>query len=192
MSALVTPSTGQPMRSSSSSGFSLMCCLADGLSHDHAVGTGTVMRPATLEKYAVEAGFGGIEILPSTTTSSASTACPSELNLRNRPAPRARRSALGVPARPGMHVCVDPLVDGSCDAIEPHRCCRADSRQDACRTLDDRHGPHPPAKGRFRCTCGAPEASIQPANALPDDRWSVPVDFQVESLEERLLVKGAE
>jgi len=45
-------------------GFSLMCCLADGLSHDHSVGTGTVMRPATLEKYAVEAGFEGIEILP--------------------------------------------------------------------------------------------------------------------------------
>ncbi len=44
-------------------GFSLMCCLADGLSHDHSVGTGTVMRPATLEAYALEAGFASVEVL---------------------------------------------------------------------------------------------------------------------------------
>lgn len=45
-------------------GFSLFTCLPDGLSHRPSVGTGTVMRPATLEKYAREAGFAGIEILP--------------------------------------------------------------------------------------------------------------------------------
>jgi 2-polyprenyl-3-methyl-5-hydroxy-6-metoxy-1,4-benzoquinol methylase len=45
-------------------GFSLTCCLPDGMSSQPSVGTGTVMRPATLERYAREAGFGGIEILP--------------------------------------------------------------------------------------------------------------------------------
>ncbi|MBB3035752.1 class I SAM-dependent methyltransferase [Hoyosella altamirensis] len=43
-------------------GYSLLCCLPDGLSHEHSVGTGTVMRPATLDKYARQAGFSGIEI----------------------------------------------------------------------------------------------------------------------------------
>lgn len=45
-------------------GFSVMCCLADGLSHDHSVGTGTVMRCSTLERYAVEAGFASVDVLP--------------------------------------------------------------------------------------------------------------------------------
>jgi 2-polyprenyl-3-methyl-5-hydroxy-6-metoxy-1,4-benzoquinol methylase len=45
-------------------GYSLFCCLPDGMSHQPSVGTGTVMRPATLEAYAREAGFAGIEILP--------------------------------------------------------------------------------------------------------------------------------
>ncbi|MGI9577227.1 MAG: class I SAM-dependent methyltransferase [Microthrixaceae bacterium] len=44
-------------------GFSLMCCLADGLSHDHSVGTGTVMRADTLETYARAAGFESVEVL---------------------------------------------------------------------------------------------------------------------------------
>ncbi|MQA17219.1 MAG: methyltransferase domain-containing protein [Pseudonocardiaceae bacterium] len=45
-------------------GFSLMCCLPDGLSHQPSEGTGTVMRPAVLEGYARRAGFAGIEVLP--------------------------------------------------------------------------------------------------------------------------------
>lgn len=45
-------------------GFSLFCCLPDGLSHASSVGTGTVMRPDTLRGYAREAGFADVEILP--------------------------------------------------------------------------------------------------------------------------------
>ena len=45
-------------------GFSLTVCLPDGLSHSPSVGTGTVMRPATFEGYAKQAGFSGVEILP--------------------------------------------------------------------------------------------------------------------------------
>jgi hypothetical protein len=45
-------------------GYSLMCCLPDGMSHQPSVGTGTVMRPSTLEDYARQAGFESIEILP--------------------------------------------------------------------------------------------------------------------------------
>jgi SAM-dependent methyltransferase len=44
--------------------YSLTCCLPDGLSTRPSVGTGTVMRPATLERYARGAGFSGIEVLP--------------------------------------------------------------------------------------------------------------------------------
>jgi 2-polyprenyl-3-methyl-5-hydroxy-6-metoxy-1,4-benzoquinol methylase len=45
-------------------GFSLMCCLPDGMSHAHSAGTGTVMRPETLARYARRAGFAGAEALP--------------------------------------------------------------------------------------------------------------------------------
>lgn len=45
-------------------GFSMFVCLPDGLSHQPSVGTGTVMRPSTLERYATDAGFTGIEVLP--------------------------------------------------------------------------------------------------------------------------------
>ncbi|NMO93891.1 GNAT family N-acetyltransferase [Actinomycetospora sp. TBRC 11914] len=44
-------------------GFSLMCCLPDGLSTPGSVGTGTVMRRGTLESYARAAGFSGVEVL---------------------------------------------------------------------------------------------------------------------------------
>lgn len=44
-------------------GFSLMCCLPDGRSHEHSAATGTVMRHGTLEEYAVRAGFEGVEVL---------------------------------------------------------------------------------------------------------------------------------
>lgn len=45
-------------------GYSLFVCLPDGLSSPPSVGTGTVMRPATLRRYAREAGFTDVEVLP--------------------------------------------------------------------------------------------------------------------------------
>ncbi len=45
-------------------GFSLFVCLPDGLSSPPSVGTGTVMRPSTLQGYGEEAGFGAFEVLP--------------------------------------------------------------------------------------------------------------------------------
>ncbi|MBD5786062.1 class I SAM-dependent methyltransferase [Cellulosimicrobium terreum] len=45
-------------------GYSLFVCLPDGLSSQPSAGTGTVMRPATLRRYALEAGFSGVEVLP--------------------------------------------------------------------------------------------------------------------------------
>lgn len=44
-------------------GYSLICCLADGMAHRPSAATGTVMRPSTLCEYAVRAGFAGIEVL---------------------------------------------------------------------------------------------------------------------------------
>jgi SAM-dependent methyltransferase len=45
-------------------GFSLFICLPDGRSHTPSASTGTVMRPDTLRRYAEEAGFAGLEVLP--------------------------------------------------------------------------------------------------------------------------------
>ena len=45
-------------------GFSLLVCLPDGLSSPPSVGTGTVMRPSTLQRYGETAGFAACEILP--------------------------------------------------------------------------------------------------------------------------------
>lgn len=45
-------------------GFSLFVCLPDGLAHPSSVGTGTVMRPAILRGYALDAGFTDVEVLP--------------------------------------------------------------------------------------------------------------------------------
>ena len=44
-------------------GWSILCCLADGLSHQPSVGTGAVMRPDVLRGYALEAGFADVEVL---------------------------------------------------------------------------------------------------------------------------------
>ncbi|HWS59141.1 MAG TPA: methyltransferase domain-containing protein, partial [Actinotalea sp.] len=44
-------------------GFSLVCCLPDGLSTEGSVGTGTVMRPDVLAGYASAAGFAWTEVL---------------------------------------------------------------------------------------------------------------------------------
>jgi hypothetical protein len=45
-------------------GFSLTCCLPDAMSTRPSAATGAVMRPGTLERYAREAGFAGVEVLP--------------------------------------------------------------------------------------------------------------------------------
>ena len=45
-------------------GFSVFHCLPVGLADQPSVGTGTVMRPATLRRYAQEAGFADLEVLP--------------------------------------------------------------------------------------------------------------------------------
>ena len=45
-------------------GFSVLGCLPTGLADQPSAGTGTVMRPATLRRYAVEAGFRDVEVLP--------------------------------------------------------------------------------------------------------------------------------
>lgn len=44
--------------------FSITVCLPDGLSSSPSAGTGTVMRPDLLRRYAIEAGFSDIEVLP--------------------------------------------------------------------------------------------------------------------------------
>ena len=45
-------------------GFSVLCCLPAGMAESPSAATGTVMRPATLRRYAREAGFQDIEVLP--------------------------------------------------------------------------------------------------------------------------------
>jgi SAM-dependent methyltransferase len=45
-------------------GYSLFVCLPDGMAHPPSAGTGTVMRPDTLRRYAEAAGFSEFEILP--------------------------------------------------------------------------------------------------------------------------------
>jgi 2-polyprenyl-3-methyl-5-hydroxy-6-metoxy-1,4-benzoquinol methylase len=45
-------------------GFSIVHCLPVGMSEQPSAATGTVMRPETLRRYAAEAGFSRVEILP--------------------------------------------------------------------------------------------------------------------------------
>lgn len=45
-------------------GFSILTCLPSGMVEKPSAGTGTVMRRATLEGYAAEAGFGSCTVLP--------------------------------------------------------------------------------------------------------------------------------
>jgi 2-polyprenyl-3-methyl-5-hydroxy-6-metoxy-1,4-benzoquinol methylase len=45
-------------------GFSVLHCLPAGMAEQPSAGTGTVMRPATLRRYAKAAGFRDVEILP--------------------------------------------------------------------------------------------------------------------------------
>jgi SAM-dependent methyltransferase len=45
-------------------GFSVLHCLAVGMAETPSAGTGTVMRLPTLRRYAIEAGFRDVEVLP--------------------------------------------------------------------------------------------------------------------------------
>jgi SAM-dependent methyltransferase len=45
-------------------GFSVLHCLPVGMIGQDAAGTGTIMRPDTMRRYATEAGFAGCEVLP--------------------------------------------------------------------------------------------------------------------------------
>ena len=45
-------------------GFSILHCLPVGMAERPSAGTGTVMRPGTLRRYAAEAGFSRVEDLP--------------------------------------------------------------------------------------------------------------------------------
>lgn len=44
--------------------YSILCCLPVGLSDTPSAGTGTVMRTDTLRRYAAEAGFADVEVVP--------------------------------------------------------------------------------------------------------------------------------
>ncbi|MGH3056656.1 MAG: class I SAM-dependent methyltransferase [Gaiellaceae bacterium] len=44
--------------------YSVLCCLPVGLADTPSAGTGTVMRADTLRRYATEAGFADVEVLP--------------------------------------------------------------------------------------------------------------------------------
>jgi 2-polyprenyl-3-methyl-5-hydroxy-6-metoxy-1,4-benzoquinol methylase len=44
--------------------YSVLCCLPVGLAEKPSAGTGTVMRPDALRRYATEAGFADVEVLP--------------------------------------------------------------------------------------------------------------------------------
>jgi hypothetical protein len=45
-------------------GWSVVSCLPGAMGDPETAATGAVMRPSTLRRYAVEAGFREIEILP--------------------------------------------------------------------------------------------------------------------------------
>jgi 2-polyprenyl-3-methyl-5-hydroxy-6-metoxy-1,4-benzoquinol methylase len=45
-------------------GWSLVACLPDAMGEPGTAATGTVMRPATLRRYAAEAGFAEVRVLP--------------------------------------------------------------------------------------------------------------------------------
>jgi len=45
-------------------GWSVLDCLPSGMYDQPSEGTGAVMRPATLRRYAEAAGFVGVDVLP--------------------------------------------------------------------------------------------------------------------------------
>jgi hypothetical protein len=44
--------------------YSVLCCLPVGMSETPSAATGTVMRTDTLRRYALDAGFADLEVLP--------------------------------------------------------------------------------------------------------------------------------
>jgi hypothetical protein len=63
-------------------GYSVVACLANGLVEQPSVGTGTVIRPSTVEAYAREAGFSGSRSFRRSTSRSASIASTRSRNAR--------------------------------------------------------------------------------------------------------------
>jgi SAM-dependent methyltransferase len=45
-------------------GWSIACCLPNGMAEQPSMGTGTVLRRPVLERYAREAGFSSVDVLP--------------------------------------------------------------------------------------------------------------------------------
>jgi hypothetical protein len=45
-------------------GYSLLVCLPDSMSTPDSIATGTVMRRSALERYAQDAGFSSVSVLP--------------------------------------------------------------------------------------------------------------------------------
>ena len=45
-------------------GFSVLHCLAVGMLDEDSAGTGTMIRPDTVRRYATEAGFSRVDVLP--------------------------------------------------------------------------------------------------------------------------------
>ena len=56
-----------PLRDQYGYGWSVLACLPSAMGDPNTAATGTVMRSGTLRRYATEAGFTGVEILPITT-----------------------------------------------------------------------------------------------------------------------------
>ncbi len=44
--------------------YSVLCCLPSAMEDETSAGTGTVMRRSTFERYAKEAGFDEVSVLP--------------------------------------------------------------------------------------------------------------------------------
>jgi hypothetical protein len=61
---VVDERTGDPEHERLLYGFSLFFCLPTGMSRQPSAGTGTVMRPDTMRRYAREAGFDDAVVLP--------------------------------------------------------------------------------------------------------------------------------
>jgi hypothetical protein len=45
-------------------GYSVLHCLPVGMAEQPSAGTGTMMRPAILRRYATQAGYRDVEVLP--------------------------------------------------------------------------------------------------------------------------------
>ena len=57
-------SPGRTRRTGCYYGYSILHCLPASMTEPDSAATGTVMRPDTLRRYAEEAGFASVEVLP--------------------------------------------------------------------------------------------------------------------------------